>query len=202
MDEKEREKMLENIKRMMKRELESLPQIAKDKVQLFIDRCEANQMTDEEIAECLLYLPSKYARMVCYEMTDCGQAIKLLTKIYTKDFVILCNKTKKKNVELTTPQDYLKDFKSKGLLERYVSFDELYNICNGLGINCYYLFAGRDVDNKYYKQLKTLHDERRNTKFRTGEERMIQKLLPKSLEKCLDVQAEILANKIDELLTN
>lgn len=214
-DEADLKYMIEGVKKMKEYEFSLLPKTTRDLITHFVNTSIENKLTDEEILDCIKFMPAEFAEQICdrfkyneenkVEKPKSNSKVEVkeqeydklttkLCKLYADEFVKACENAKDGKLKISTPPAY-KQFYKRNKTKRFLSYYELFMILNGLGLSVAPLMMSKaeQPDNKYYKIVKALHTERFDSKYRNSEYKVLCDMHENFVKDAIDIQAEIIS---------
>lgn len=176
-------------------EYERLPKTVKENIQTFVSSAIENGLSNEELIECLQYMPTKLAKQVLSQLPKelSNGLYEPLAKIYTDDFIARCKKSKTGKPELKGIASYKQAYK-KNNNTRFFSYDETFEIANYLNLPLDKLLFGKaeDFKDSYQSALKEIHSQMFNSNFRDFEYRFFKNWNERFILDAIDHQKELL----------
>lgn len=197
---------------MKEYEFSLLPETTRNLITQFVKTAIENKFTDDEILECIKFMPAEFAEQICdrfeYDEENKTKSIQnnskskeqkydelttKLCKLYADEFINICEKAKDGKFKILTPPAY-KQFYKRNKEKRFLSYYELFMILNGMGLSVAPLMMSKteQPDNKYYKIVKALHTERFDSKYRNSEYKVLRDMHENFVKDAIDIQAEII----------
>lgn len=181
--------------KFVQEEFNNLSKETKDKISLFIDKALTEKMTEDELIQCLKYMPSKLAELVCSKLPNelSENLLTRLNKMYTDEFIAKCQKSKTGLPKIKSISSYKQSFKNNGDL-RFIDYYEILGIALGLKYPLEKLLFGNieSCNDKYQKALKIIHAKMYETTYRDQEYKFLQIWNEKFIDVALDIQQELL----------
>ena len=183
------------MEKFKEEEYNNLPENTKKSISFFVNKALTENMTEDELLQCLKYMPSKLAELVCIKLPK-ELSINLLSslkKIYTDDFIVNCQKSKTGAPKFKSISEYKQIFKSNSNT-RFVDYNEILHIALGINYPLDKLIFGNvdSCENDIQKMLKGIHAKMFEAKYRDQEYKFMQVYNEKFIDVALDNQKELL----------
>lgn len=176
-------------------EYNSLSKETKNKISIFVENALTENMTEDELMQCLKYMPAKLAELVCFKLPKelSTNLLSALNKMYTDEFIADCKNSKTGAPKIKSISSYKQSFKINSNI-RFIDYYEILGIALGLGYPLDKLLFGNieSCKDDYQRMLKMIHAKMFKNNYRDQEYKFMQIYNEKFIDVALDNQKELL----------